>query len=124
MLGALDYWTIRTIKRTTDWQFGLAFASRRALTTSKWPARDAICRAVLPFFEVALTSAPLRINSFTTSVWPSFAAKCSAVKPVCKGDIGRITFVLINAYLSVINYAFIWPVDIARNNNNSKIEII
>lgn len=68
-------------KPTWAWIFTSAPASSNNLTTSNWPAKLAICKAVFPFFVAVFGFAPRSINSRTTSAWPSFEAKWSAFNP-------------------------------------------
>lgn len=81
-----------------DWQFMLALCLTNILTTSSWPANDAIWRAVFPFyvneeknwlmdghsfldigrtFVAALTLAPRERSSWTIFTWPSLNGKKS-----------------------------------------------
>jgi hypothetical protein len=56
----------------------------RSFTTSSWPAREAMWRAVLPFLVAASITAPRFRSSFTISTWPSLEAKCRAFRPFWK----------------------------------------
>ena len=78
-----------------DWQLIFAWCLTRSLTTSSWPANDAMWRAVLPFcrmdseqammtngsvidhqtFVAALTLAPRERSSWTIFTWPSLRSE-------------------------------------------------
>ena len=59
----------------------LAECVTRILTTSFWPARLAMCKAVLPFFVAESIFAPLASSSVTMLLCPSLLARCKALSP-------------------------------------------